>query len=379
MAQSPAARQRPIGFRKEAISVITKNWKSSISTAVIGVGSAGKTNLIQHMLDPKVTQHYLGDDAKIIIPIVIDANMLGSLPAPNAPKSEMFRCWAGYELLMHRLFMAFYPFTAYNAEDAGRFYEAYQHLQDGNNPLFEYMSLRYFEFGLSLLLRQNIKIVFIFDEFEELIRQMPTKFFQTLRGVRDLYKSQLSFMTFARAPLPALIARYNVPAMEIESFIELFNDNVIYLGPYNDADAKQMLDELSTRNQAISSDAALFYLREASGQYAGLMRAGFSEIIELTSLNKEFNNTEQLSHMLMHRFSVKTECLTIWRSLTLIEQNVLKAVAKLAPYTTDADTESAMHLLIQKRLLKLHRADNRLEINPPIFRYFVASNPETTH
>ncbi len=100
------------------------------------------------------------------------------------------RCWAGYELLMHRLFLAFYPFDMLPENEANRFYETYLALQNGTNPLYAYMALRYFEVGLQFFLRQGYKIVFMFDEFEEMLKQLPVKFFQTLRGIRDANKRQ---------------------------------------------------------------------------------------------------------------------------------------------------------------------------------------------
>ena len=151
--------------------------------------------------------------------------------------------------MMHRLFLAFYPFDMLPDAEANRFYETYLALQNGTNPLFTYMALRYFEVGLQFFMRQDYKIVFLFDEFDEMLRQLPVKFFQTLRGIRDANKRNLLYITFTRSPLPTLLERFEIPMLDIEPFIELFNDNVYYVGPYNDKDARKMYNELLRSSQ----------------------------------------------------------------------------------------------------------------------------------
>ncbi len=66
----------------------------------------------------------------------------------------------------------------------------------------------------------------------------------------------------------------------------------------------------------------------------------------------------------------------IWTSLNRSEQYVLKAVARLTPYNVSPETEHAVAMLMQKRLLRLDKSQQRLEIAPPVFRVFVASNPD---
>jgi hypothetical protein len=245
---SMVIRKYSLDFRKDEVDYIMHAWSASISCSLVGCGSVGKSNLLQHIVDPNVQAHFIGDASLHIKPIVVDANMLGALPGIT-PENEPFRCWAGYELLMHRLFMTFYPFDVLGAEDAEQFYETYQALQNGNNPLFSYMGLRYFELGLAFFMRHGIRVVFIFDEFEELLRQLPVKFFQTLRGIRDSHKRQIIYLSFTRAPLPIVVERLGIPMSTIESFIELFNDNIYYIGGYNEVDAQQTVDELVQRQQ----------------------------------------------------------------------------------------------------------------------------------
>ena len=366
-------RQYDLDFRKEEVETVMKHVAGATSCSLVGIGSVGKSNLLQHLTDPNVHAHYLGEDvAKKIKTITIDANMLGPLP-PD--KDDAMRCWAGYELMMHRLFLAFYPFDMLSENEANRFYETYLALQNGTNPLYAYMALRYFEVGLQFFIRQGYKVVFLFDEFDEMLKQLPVKFYQTLRGIRDANKRNLVYITFTRSPLPTLVERFEIPLLGIEPFIELFTDNVIYVGPYNEKDAAKMLNELVTRRQKNYPDAIKTMLLEATGRYAGLLRAGFSSLEELANL-AQLQTTDALAEALAGRSAIRTECKTIWTSLNRSEQYVLKAVARLTPYNVSTETELAVTMLVQKRLLRLDKNQQRLEIQPPVFRIFVATNPD---
>ena len=367
-------RQYDLDFRKEEVEPIMRHINGSTSCSLVGIGSVGKSNLLQHLTDPKVHANYLGDAAaQKLRTITIDANMLGPLPAD---KDDPMRCWAGYELMMHRLFLAFYPFDMLSESEANRFYDTYLALQNGSNPLYAYMALRYFEVGLQFFVREGYKIAFLFDEFDEMLRQLPVKFYQTLRGIRDANKRSLIYITFTRSPLPTLIERYETPALDIEPFAELFNDNVLYVGPYNEKDARKMLDELTTRRQKTYSPAVRDNLLQATGRYAGLLRAGFAALEEFGNLDQVAASVDSLAEALVTRNSIRTECRTIWTSLNRSEQYVLKAVARLTPYNVSTETELAVSMLMQKRLLRLDKNKQHLEIAPPVFRVYVASNPD---
>ena len=368
------SRKQPLDFRKEEVSYVMQRWRASDSCSLIGVGSVGKSNLLQHLADFDVQKAYMNitgmGDFKAII---IDPNMLGPL---SDTSDVAIRCWAGYELMMHRLFMAFYPFEMLSQEDARQFYDSYQALQDGNNPLYAYMGLRYFELGLGYLMRRGARVVFMFDEFEDMLRYLPGKFFQTLRGLRDTYKRQLSYLTFTRAPLVALIDRYGIDPMEIEPFAELFNDSIYYVGPYNETDARRMIDNLMSRNQKNLLPEAVDFLSWATGRYAGLIRSGFRLIDSVGPIDAASKLNDEVLRRFAMRRPIRTESHILWSSLTAVERQVLKAVARITEYQKSEQNEQAVAQLVQKQLLRVDPTRNTLHIEPPVFRVYVESNPD---
>lgn len=379
MVKNTRTRSQPITFRQEEVGYVMERWRASESCSLIGVGSVGKSNLLQHLADPEVQSYYMKDVAqgKTFKAIIIDPSMLGPLPS-DTPDAEQVRCWAGYELMMHRLFLAFYPFDILGPDDARVFYETYQTLQDGTNPLYAYMGLRYFELGLELFMKRGIQIVFMFDEFEEMLREMPVKFFLTLRGIRDSNKNQLSYLTFTRASLAEVAESFGMHPLDIEPFAELFTDNVYYVGPYNESDARDMLGLLSRRNNRTYDDYTSNFLLWATGRYAGLLRSGFRALESVGTLDADTVMTkgDQIVRQLALKRAVRVECKTIWASLTPLEQLILRQLAVAEPKLdiNDLAVKQAFATLTQKRLVRIQ--GNRLTIEPPVFSAFVATDPD---
>jgi hypothetical protein len=368
----PAYRRQSLDFRREEISYVTKRWKGGASCALVGIGSIGKSNLLHHLANTEVHAYSLGEDAERLITVIVDANMLGTLPADA---NDSVRCWSGYELMMHRLYLALFEFRNLTDNEAQQFYNLYLSLQDGNNPLYAYMGLRYLELGIEIFMRRDIKVVFMFDEFEEMLQRLPIKFFQTLRGLRDSNKRNLLYLTFTRSPLETLVERYKLPALEIEPFIELFNDNLRYVGAYNETDALAMLNDLSRRTSKTYPETVLRALLQVTGRSAGLLRASFTTLEDLNVAISALS-PEILVERLAIRPGVRAECKTIWTSLNPSEQHVLKAIARITPYTSNEETEHAVTMLIKKGLLRLQN-NQHLIIEPPLFRRFIQNDPLT--
>lgn len=370
------SRVQPNDFRREEVAYIMQRWRASDSCSLVGVGSVGKSNLLQHLSNPETIKYYLNvENPDLFKAVIIDPNLLAALPEAG-DNMQQIQCWAGYELMMHRLYMAFYPFDILGQDDAQRFYNTYLTFQDGANPLYAYMGLRYFELGLDYFLRRGVRIVFMFDEFEEMLKNLPVKFFQTLRGIRDTNKRQISYLTFTRAPLPTLVEQFDLPMLGLEPFTELFTDNILYVGPYNEADGRRMVENLISRNQKNYPEPMVNFLLWSTGRYAGLIRSAFRVIETIGSIDASSMLNDEAARRLASKRPVREECRTIWTSLTPAEHHVLKAAARLVTFNSNTETDQAVSLLVQKKLLAADKLQQTLEIQPPVFRAYVYTNPD---
>lgn len=362
-------------FRDAEVRYILSRFKAAESCSLIGVGNVGKRNLLQHLSEPEVLARAFGADAAEgrARAIIIDPNLLGPMP-PNIPANIPVRCWAGYELLMHRLYFKLYPFTLLEPPDDEKFHKLRVAMQDGTNPLYAYTGLRHLEFGLSLFFKRGLKLVLMFDSFEILLRQMPPKFFQSLRGLRDLHKNQLSFLTFTARPLPDLVAEYDIDPLLIEPFIELFTDNRLIVGPYSDADARDMIVRLMARQEKNYDSYALNFLLWASGRHAGLLRAGFSVLDAMLPITQEDTmfRAYEMADKLALKPPVENELLTIWRSLTADEQAMLRQAAAPEGLAFLAVTGMPVYRQLElKQLIRAHPDGERVEVMPPVLQTII--------
>lgn len=344
-------------FRQEETQRIATRWDKSQSVSVIGVGSIGKSNFLQHLTSQTTLDRYFGERAQRILPILIDANLLGSLR-----DDEQFRCWAGYELIMHRLYLAAYPFESLDT-DANLFFQTYQRLQDGTNPLYAYTGLRYLELGFEFFFRRGYQIILMFDEFELFLKTMPVRFFLNLRGLRDTHKQQLTYTTFSREPLPRLTSRYNIGELDIEPFLELFTDHELYIGPYNAVDALTMAGSLLAGTQS-DSQFVYDYLVKISGGFAGIMRAA-AQLLNSTDL-KALDNA--LLARIVAASSIRTECDTILKALDEDERHILDIAIGRKP--ANDISQAAVDLLVRKSLLSQNEA-GVITVEPPILRAYL--------
>jgi hypothetical protein len=373
------SRIQPLDYRQDEVGRVMERWRASESCSLVGVGSVGKSNLLLHLADTRVQQKYMRETRiELFKAIVIDPSMLGPLPAEGRD-FEQIRCWLGYELMMHRLFLAFHQSNLLSSAEMARFVEVYETLQDGSNPLYAFMGLRYFELALDIIMNKGIQIVFMFDEFEEMLRSLPIKFFLTLRGLRDSNKSQLSYLTFTRAPIPVVLEKEKIDLLRMEEFIELFTDNVLYIGPYNNRDARRMIDDLCQRNNKSYSDYIKEFLIWSTGGFAGLLRASFRSLenFDDITLSSVMTGSLTIAKELAKKTAVRAECRTIWTSLTDIEQQILRAAAGTQPFERTTRSDEAVEYLVRKKLIVPDASNgNRLSINPPVFHYFVVDNPD---
>lgn len=351
----------PLTYRQREVTAIMDAWGSSASCSVVGVGSVGKSNLIQHLAANDVQAHHLGADGAAFRAIWIDPHLLGAFAASD---DEPMRFWAGCELLMNRLFLAFQPFDLLG-DDTQVFYETYQAFQDGSNPLFPYLGLRYLDFALELFFKHNVQMVFMFDEFERLLQEMPVTFFLALRGLRDARKHQLAYMTFTRSPLPYGIAAAGISALAIEPFAELFTDRVIYVGPFSEMDAAAMLAAVMRRKGKIYDNLTQGFILWVTGGHAGLLRAVVDLLDQLPAITVETLTSERadLLKRLAARPALKAECATLWDGLPPPEQTALRALAARLPAAAPA--------LEQLQLRGL--ANGEGAVQPPLFAEYVRS------
>jgi hypothetical protein len=341
------------------------NLNAGRSVSLVGVGSVGKSNFLRNLLNMEVVKAYLGPDSEGLHFVLIDPNnMLDAYPTPAANSRPS--SWAGYEIMTHRLYRHFQPQFATMPEQVGRdLFQVYQNLQDGANPLTPYVALRNFEYAVDLIIRQGHRLVFLFDEFDVMLRELPTKFFRTLRGLRDDYKYQLAYLTMTRKTMPDLITEASYDYDELESFIELFSDTTRFIAAYGMRDALDVLHSIMDRQQVQLTPSVQDMIIKLSGGHAGLLRAAFSVAYDLID-----GSIEENAARLARYSAVQAEAHTIWLSLNTAEKDCLLYVMTRKLDGVDARSPE-VRTLTDKQLMQ--QVNGVPAVTPPLFQAYLQS------
>jgi hypothetical protein len=222
--------------------------------------------------------------------------------------------------------------------------------------------------------KHPIRLIFVFDEFEKMLRELPPRFFQSLRSLRDQYKDRVMYITTARQILPLLVPEELYP--EYEPFIDLFVDTRHFLLPYRPSDAEQTFQRLSTRQDYSPPPVALReQLLMVTGGHAGLLRAAFAAWEPENLIDEGMSDTDLVATLLSLP-SIQEECRTIWRSLSEAEQRILFDMVRAQHHrrrTNVSPMNPMAGLLIRKGIL-LETNNMAFEnVRPLVFAGFLLS------
>jgi DNA-binding winged helix-turn-helix (wHTH) protein len=294
----------PPTYRQEIVTRIMDTITAGESCSIVGVASTAKSNLFRFLIRPDVRQKYLGESWGKYLFLYIDTNSLTEL-------SE----WGLYELLLRRIVEATEGLKV-ESQWSKLFNDLYQQaVWPEKRPL----ARGYLERGVkNLCQRLGFRLVFLFDEFDKIFRQGDTRFFLSLRALRDEHKYRLSYVVATRDELSRI--RENVG--ECESFYELFSLNTYGLGPYNRADAINMVQRLAARRGIAVTDADTNLLLRVSGRHPGLLRAAFWALSD-----GKIDKSGDIYRQLLDNPDIQAECTKIWDSIGGDERTALADVA----------------------------------------------------
>jgi DNA-binding winged helix-turn-helix (wHTH) protein len=176
----------------------------------------------------------------------------------------------------------------------------------------QHLALRYLDRAVSTICgRLGFRLVFFFDEFDNLCRTLPSQTFAALRALRDDNKYFLMYVVATRIDLQ----RLGDGKTDIESFEELVTPNTIWFMAYSEDDARLMLHRLAERHHVeMMNEADIRKILSKTGGHPGLMRAAFGIAYKQSANLDDLKATNK---------QVQDECQRIWHSLAEDEQMAL--------------------------------------------------------
>lgn len=311
--------------------------------SIIGLRGAGKSNFLQFLLREDVKRRHLRRNPEVFHFLLI--NLLALVERTD---------WGVYEILLNNLVGQLHPLD-WESAILDKITGLHRDVLRSRDAL---IAQRAFEQCMTLVSQQPARrLVFIFDEFEEVFRELPAALFRCLRAIRDVHKEQISFLIVATQELTELRDRQ---INEIDHFYRLVGRNVCWLGPYNEADARDMIRYLAARRSKIISAGEMTRLIEWSGGHAGLLK---------TLLSFLWNHDQKsISLMELAEFtselSVQQECSNTWESLSKSEQVALCSLAYGEPLPARRFAQLSLRGLVRK-------SNGRQTFFSPLFAEFV--------
>ena len=321
-------------FRATEVSKLFSWAQGGESVSIIGISGVGKSNLFNHLLDWETQQTYLGETARDYLFVRVNFHYIPDLTSRSL-----------YSIIMEQfeLLDTTHPWLGLKDEEVEQLIKYHELLLDAGHDALKVQ--RYFKLALRVLLRpRQRRLVFVFDQFDDVYKNADERFFANLRGLRESYKYRISYFAFTRSLLTSLVDMD--PARE--EFSELLSSNVIGLGPYNRPDAQSLLKRIATRTGLpLPSEAIATRLIGLSGGHAGLLKSAFLAVA-LDGVRLPPDNDAAIKRLLMVS-TMEMECGKIWGSIRVDEEKMLARFAHGG--TAVSGTRQIQHELQIKGLL----------------------------
>jgi DNA-binding winged helix-turn-helix (wHTH) protein len=336
----------PLTFRQAEVTQIANALRAGESCTVVGIGSAGKSNMLRFLHREDVRRTYLGDPGNAFLFVYTDGNKL------IEPSS-----WALIELMLHQLGRALAE-----REDGQEILATIDDLhQRAAMPETRFLSIRYLDRAVSAVRRQlGVRLVFLMDDLDSLFRTLPAHGFSALRAVRDDHKYNLMYVVATRLEWERL--RENLS--EAEAFEELVSAHMVWLGPSAQDDARFMLRRMETRYGTPLSESATRQILSATGGHPGLLRAAYRIATK---------HVGEPRIPLSSSSRIQAECRRIWHSLASDEQRVLAALA--SGVQVGGQREWIVEGLSRKRIINGSKQMGYQIFSPLLARYVDAEKP----
>ncbi|MCS6882409.1 MAG: winged helix-turn-helix domain-containing protein [Oscillochloridaceae bacterium] len=344
MLPDHATSPQPLTFRAGLLQRVAARLRAGECCSIIGPSGVGKTNLGRFLQRQDVQALYFPDAPTWIV--LIDCNALAAADAS--------REFAVFELIAHRLIREAERRNLPESVIAPLDRLHITLLNEGNLLL----ALRYLERICGRLIEdQGLRLILLFDQFEDIWRALDAGLFRNLRYLRDEFKYRLIYLTITRERLSRARQRARGDADDVEAFWELFEPHTFGLGMHTESEAREILERIARRRGVAPTAEMARAVLDASGGYPALIRA------LAWTLDEQWPG--EAPERIAALPEVAQECAKLWNDLLPDEQRVVRHLAAGLDMS-DADQE----VLADLRLIELVRSEPP-QLFAPVFAAYV--------
>jgi hypothetical protein len=334
MLHNVSSHRYPDAYREDEVCLIVDSARRGDSLGFVGVAGVGKSNLINFLRD---IRHHASpveqDVADLHFPVL-------DIPAWDGEASSFWRM----------MFKALTEVTR----------DLEQPPQD-SDPILIFEDERALD-GLRLQLRwacQRLqhKVMFVFDDADAIFEAGPMEMLERLNSLRsEGNRDYLSYLLFTKR-LPHVLLRSR-GVRDRSKFYDLVKHNLYALEPYQQKDARQMLEHLNRDESSRLNSRSLSQVLALTGGHASVMKVVFD------TWRREPPTSDDMIAYFLSKSDVRRECERIFSNLHKQEQEVALLVA--------GGQNSASHKDTVDHLVRRGLLSDSLAWFSPLFARFLA-------
>lgn len=292
----------PEGTRRIEVGKILEFVKSGLSSQLIGLQGAGKSNVLNLLAyNRNVRISHLGEDQAKYHFVYMDFSEIKGRASYDAIKFILISLV--YSLNERRM-----------KEEAEEVNKLIKEAIDFRDDLILFQALKKsIDF---LALEKKLAVVLLFDRFEQYFHDISDQFFSSLKILRNRAKYRFSCVFSLSRPIEQILDE-NI----YSGFQEFFSGNEVYLVLYDKVGTDFRLDYLDKATHKKTSVERKDEIIKLTSGHGKLTRISY----ELILSEKEIENLESF---LNGKGVVEKACLEIWDALTPSEQNILIKLSK---------------------------------------------------
>lgn len=376
----------PFPYPKEFhLSELTELFKRIIQghcVSLVGVGTVGKTHLVEHFSENTEAQEHILLNLKVsdikpndLLFVHVDPNGMIDLGPLNA---HFPPAWPGFDLIFRGIMHTVQHVQGNESESQDSLYrlisERWKASIDTTRhgpimvfPLIELSVNNIFDEILRKHGNKDGRLIIVLDDFHTLLEKMPRSFFLNLRALRNQHRYRLVYIVVGRQDIHELIEPSQ--RADLEDFTDLFQEPIYISAAMNSYDMEVVFAYLEHRihgENGIWSDDAKQLMFHVSSGHGGLMRTCFA-FYELFHKDKDKDN---LVRKLVLQPSIVKECQIILESCIPEEKSMLKRVAQGVTLNLGSYEDARLLKGLSQKQLVIEE-NNVYRIASPLLAFYV--------
>jgi hypothetical protein len=316
----------PVTYRAGAMTTLAGWIQAGESGSIIGLPGAGKSNLLGFLCHrPEAMQQYLPDGFGPLALIQVDLNNL-----PGSDLSTLFR------VILRSLYEARDRLIAIEESLATSVEMLYRKVEEKTDPFLSQSALRE---AFLLFQEKKIRLVLVLDPFDPFCRTATTQVLDNLRGLRDSFKTTLSYLIGLRYEVA-----YIRSPVELGELYEIVDTHQCWLGAMERNDARWVISQVESDTGQAFTEAQIDHLIDLTGGYAALLRAAALWLAQVSPLL----DVAAWEDLLLAEASIQNRLKDLRQGLTGEEEAVLSVLQMALMIKAPRDRQENMRQISQK-------------------------------